>query len=364
MEGYGERLKTAKAAVENQTFDDWMKADDTGLSADQARERMKDSGLRYNDRVVCKKAIDREKYGDLVDKESWVDEYCKNERKGKQRKSAVRSAAEYLHDGMASQADGMRIKSQIKLTGTIWGADLAVRDLAMSTLKNLNLHLLLPIVDTDREIHAEHPSVRAIFRSALLIADEIADSLNLHITADTKPMTFVSDLLQKVIGYKFEVRQLTIPCNGETSGDLIARENPHTDIYEDFGVQLNNDEDDPQTIPPKKGRGRPPKSGEPKGKTKRIRVYRLVSCPHHAEMVEAIKADHDRAVEKFDDKSEPIAQVQPGRSINWGGELWTVLSVRGDSVWLYEGRSPVPLHMCLETTMEYVLLGLNKSRTL
>lgn len=361
VEGYGDRLKAAKEAVENQTRDDWMKADDSELSADQARDRMKDSGLRYNDRVTCKKAIDREKYGDLVDKESWVDEYCKNDRKGRERKSAVRSAAEYLHDGMASQADGMRIKSQLKLTGTIWGVDMAVRAEMMATLKKLNLHLLLPIVDTEIEIHGEHSSVRTVFRSALLIADEVADSLNLHITADTSPMAFVSDLLEKRIGYKFEVRKVTIPCNEENPIELNVHQNPHTSIYEDFSGQLNNDEPEHQPILPRKGRGRPPKSGEPKGKTKRINVYRLVSCPHHGEMVEAFKADHDRAVEKFDDKSEPIAQVQPGRAISWDGKLWTVLSVRGDSVWLYEGRSPVPLHMCLKTTMEYVLLGLNKS---
>ena len=365
VEGYADRLKAAKEAVENQTRDDWMKADDSELSADQARDRMKDSGLRYIDRVVCKKAIDREKYGDLVDEESWVDEYCKNNRKGKQLKNAVRSAAEYVNEGMAAASDGMKIKSQLKLTGTIWGVDMAVRDLAMSTLKNLNLEGLLPIVDTDVEIHAEHPSVRAIFRSALRIPDEVADTLNLHITPDTSPMAFVSDLLFKRLGYKFEVRKVTIPCNEESSIELIGHENPHTDIYEDFGAQLNNDVDEPQTIPPKKGRGRPPKSGATKGKTKQIRVYRLVSCPHHGEMVEAIKADHDRAIEKFDDKPSPdlSTQVQPGRSINWDGQLWTVLSVRGDSVWLYEGRSPAPLHMCVEITMEYVLLGLNKSRT-
>lgn len=364
VEGYGDRLKAAKEAVENQTRDDWMKADDSELSADQARERMKDSGLRYNDRVICKKAIEREKYGDLVDKESWVDEYCKNERKGRERRNAVRSFTEYTNEGMAESSDGMKIKSQLKLTGTIWGVGMTVRAEMMSTLKKLNLHCLLPIVDTEIEIHGEHSSVRTVFRSALLMPDEIADTLGLHITPDTSPMAFVSDLLKKVLGYKLEVRKVTIPCNEESPIELNVHQNPHTSIYEDFSGQLNNDEPEQQPIPPKKGRGRPPKSGEPKGKTKRINVYRLVSLPHHADMVKAIKAHHDRAVEKFDDKREPIAQVQPGRAINWGGELWTVLSVRGDSVWLYEGRSPVPLDQCLKTTMEYVLLGLNKSRTL
>ncbi|MCX5963624.1 MAG: DUF3854 domain-containing protein [Cyanobacteria bacterium] len=356
----GDRIKAAKEDVENQTFDDWMAADDSELSADQARDRMKDSSLRYDERVVCKKAIEREKYGSLVDEASWVEEYC-NARKGRARKSAVRSAAEYLHDGMAAASDGMKVKSQLKSTGTVWGVDMEVRAEVMETLKKLNLHLLLPIADTEIEIHAEHPSVRTVFRSALLLPDEVSDVLGLYVTPSSSPMAFVADLLKKHLGFKFEMRKVTIPCNEESLIELIGHENPHRYLYEDFRAQLINEEEEgQQPIPPKKGRGRPPKSEAAKGRTKRVRAYRLVSCPHHADMVEAIKADHDRAVEKFADTPDPIAQIQPGRSINWDGELWTVLSVRGDSVWLYEGRSPVPLHLCLKTTMEYVLLGLNK----
>lgn len=351
--------KKAKEAVEDTRVEDWINADDSQLSPEQASERMKDSDLSWLDRVVCLKAIERGKFGDVVDKDSWIQGYWRDARKGAALKNAVRTATEFNHEGMASEADRMMLDRQIRATGTVWGAETLGRDLAIQTLKKLNLQMLLPLADTGIPFHAEHPSVQAVFKSALLIADEVSDYLNLNITPDTRPMSFVKDLLENRLGYGFEVEQVTVVV---PNPELIAHQNPHKN-NESFSVQLNNPTTETDLNPPTRGRGRPKKSEELQGEKKRIRVYRLKSAPHHAAMMECFKAHHDKQVAESQQEPETQpseAQIQPGRAINWGGEPWSVVAVRGGSVWLSEGASIAPLDQCLKTTMEYVLMGLKQ----
>ena len=52
-------------------------------------------------------------------------------------------------------------------------------------------------------------------------------------------------------------------------------------------------------------------------------------------MMASIVAQHQSSPEPEPTTAE--SKIQPGRSINWGGELWTVIARRGEIVWLSEG---------------------------
>ena len=133
--------------------------------------------------------------------------------------------------------------------------------------------------------------------------------------------------------------------------ELLSHQN-HLDIsIGDFGDSINTNLDSEPPLAPKKGRGRPKKE-----KTKQIKVYHLKPCPHHAEMSAAIVTQHQAKPEPESTTVEP--QIQPGRSINWGGEVWTVIAIRGDEVWLSEGGTVQPLAKCLKTELRFVLEGL------
>ena len=347
-------LKMAKQAVENQRCADWSSADDSGLTPESARIEMRSSDLNWENRVKCLKAIARGKYGGLVDQESWVKAFWSNERDGKSLENAIKTAADFSTEGMAAESDRRALSRQIRATGTIWGADFRGRDRVIQTLQKLNLQCILPYVGSGVPIHADHSSVRSVFKSALLIADEVSDVLGLTISPETRPMAFVVDLLRGRLGYEFEVDQVTV---SKLSPDLIAHEKPLDISIEDFGVQLNNspETETPEATltPTKRGRGRPKKSEQIQGETQRIRVYRIKPCPHHAEMMEAIVDQHQASPEP--EPTTPESQIQPGRSINWGGELWTVVVVRGGDVLLCEGGTVQPIGRCLKTRIEHVL---------
>ena len=345
-------LKAAKRAVEDQRCAEWSSADDSGLTPESARIEMRSSDLNWLDRVKCLKAIARGKYGVQIDKESWVRTFWANERDGKSLENAIKTAADFSTEGMAAESDRRALSRQIRATGTIWGVDFRGRDRVIQTLQKLNLQCILPHVASGVPIHADHSSVRSVFRSALLIADEVSDVLGLTVTPETRPMTFVMDLLRGRLGYVFEVDQVTV---SKLSPDLIARENPLDISIEDFGVQLNNSPETPEATltPTKRGRGRPKKSEQLRGETQRIRVYRIQPCPHHSEMMTAIVDQHQSSPEP--EPTTPESQIQPGRSINWGGELWTVVAARGVDVWLCEGKTAQPIDRCLKTRIEHVL---------
>ena len=345
----GDRLKASQEELEKVRIAEWKAADDSGLTPESARMKMRDSDLSWTDRVMCLKAIARGKYGDLVDLDSWIETYWANERSGKALENGVRTAAEFGNEGMAAESDRRALQRQLKATGTIWGAEFKGRDRVIQVLQKLNLQCILPYVGSETPIHGDHWSVRSVFKSALLIADEVQDVLGLTVTPDTVPMTFVSDLLKTRLGYVFESSRITIAIK---TSDLIGSQN-HLDIsIGSFGNQLNTNPESENPEPPKRGRGRPKKTEE----TKRIEIFHLKPCPHHAEMMAAIVARHQSSPEPESTPVEP--QIQPGRSINWGGEVWTVIAIRGDEIWLSEGGTVQSLAKCLKTELRFVLEGL------
>ena len=245
-------VREAKNAVEDTRCENWRAADDSELSPEQAIERMKDSSLTWLERVACLKAIERGKFGELVDQDSWVDAYWRNDRSGRALKNAVLTSTEFKNEGMSFESDRIMLSRQLAVTGTIWGGGILGRDAAIETLKKLNLEMLLPIADTGIPLHADHPSVRAVFRSALLIADEVSDILNLNINPDSKPMSFVRDLLEKRLGYAFEVERIRVPKPiALPCGEFLSHQIPHSITYGEFGV--SETPNPPNPTPPKNG---------------------------------------------------------------------------------------------------------------
>jgi hypothetical protein len=341
----GDRLKASQEELEKVRIAEWKAADDSGLTPESARMKMRDSDLSWTDRVTCLKAIARGKYGDLVDLDSWIETYWANERDGKALENGIRTAAEFGNEGMAAGSDRRALQRQLKATGTIWGAEFKGRDRVIQVLQKLNLQCILPYVGSEVPIHGDHSSVRSVFKSALLIADEVQDILGLTVTPETVPMTFVSDLLKNRLGYEFEDSKIRVVIE---DSELLSHQN-HLDIsIGDFGDSINTNSDSEPPLAPKRGRGRPKKE-----KTKQIKVYHLKPCPHHAEMMAAIVAQHYASPEP--EQAMPESNIQPGRSINWGGELWTVVAVRGTEVWLCEGGTVQPIDRCLKTAMSCVV---------
>ena len=354
-----ELVRQAKEAVEDTRCEDWRNADDSMLTPEQATDRMKDSDLTWLDRVVCLKAIERGKFGELVDQDSWFQAYWRNDRSGRALKNAVLTSTEFQNDGMATEADRMALSRQIRTTGTIWGGGFEGRDSVIETLKKLNLHLLLPIADTGTPIHADHHVVRSVFNSALSIVDEVSDVLNLNICPESRPMSFVKDLLEKHLGYEFEVERVRVPKPiappAEEAEEFLSHQNPHKNNYGEFSDSKTPDSPETQSNPKSPNKGGRPKKGE----TIQIRVYRLKSAQNHAEMVEAFKTAHDKSAQEFAESPEAGAEskLQPGRAINWGGEPWTVVAVRSGLVYLSEGSGVSSLEMCPRIPIAMVLTG-------
>ena len=337
-------LKEAKKIERDQRIQDWTNADDSGITADSARMKLRDADLKWLDKVVCLKAIDRDRYGDLVDQPSWVGTYWADELQGKRLKNAILTATEFQTEGMASESDRRAVSRQIEATGTIWGRDIQGRDRKIQVLKKLNLEALLSLVGSDAHIHKEHHLVRSVFKSALSIADEVKSVLGLTVKKDSQPMGFVSDLLKTKLGYSFEDQKIRIPDPNEF---------PVHQKYLNVSIGVFSG---PETSKPE---NTPSKGGRPKGpKTVRVNAYKLVASPHHAEMMAALVEHHNDYKPDLEIDKSPL---QPGRSIVWGktathpGEVWTVSAVSGRSVWLSEGPNVRALMDCLRMPIETLL---------
>ena len=261
---------------------------------------MKSSDLLWLDKVACTKAIKREKYGDLVDSDEWIETYWADERDGRRMENAVLTAAEYNNEGIAEAFDRRELTRQVKTTGTIWGASFRGREVVIELLKKLDLRAL-NFAGTEIEFPANSDVVNSIFNSALRFADEVQEVLSLTITPQTNRMSFVSDLLHGRLGYSFEVsRRMMIEVPEEPEDKMDEELTGHQKyLYKsigDFGDQLNQ-----------KAEVSLNKRGRPKGpKTKRVRFYKLLTCPHHGEMMELFVVAHQKYEKEFEAEIFPV----------------------------------------------------------
>ena len=326
---------------------DWINANDLTcvngqpLTADLAKMKLREAGLKWEDQVVCLKAIARELHGDLVDQPPWIKTYWANEFKAKRMKSALLTNSEFNNEGMAAESDFRSTKTTIGKTGTIWAPGVQGRDRKIQVLKKLNLAPLLSLVGTETLIHKEHFLVTTVFKSALMIADEVKAILGLTVTKDTQPMAFVSDLLKTKLGYSFEHQKIRISDPNE----FPVHQNHLNRTIGSFGGPETLEPDNPSTS-----------MGRPKGpKMLRVNAYKLIAAPHHREMVENFVEHHKNYKPEMQPENSPL---QAGRSVVWGktenfsGEIWTVSAVIGHAVWLSEGREVLPVNQCQKFSRE------------
>jgi hypothetical protein len=264
-----DRLKEGNQIIREQRAADWRSADDLRLDPETARRRMRDSELSWSDRVACLKAIARAKYGDLVDRDSWITAYWADETEGKILENAVRTAAEFADPAMAAESDRRALMRQVKATGTIWGVSYQSRAAVIDLLARLNLHHLDDIADRGEWLHRDHWAVKSIFRAAVDLKHEVKEVLNLTVSTETEPMLFLNDLLKRRLGWDLKkTRKVTkaivekqIHLNsldlsiGDLSGSILA--SPQLQVGE-----IRN-------------------------------LYQIEDCPHRSEMMAAIVAAHN-----------------------------------------------------------------------
>lgn len=163
----GDDLKEGKRRIREQRCADWREAEDGRYTPEQARIRIRDSDLTWPEQVACIKCLARDRYGDLVDQDSWIDAYWADDKVGKLLENAVRTVTEFTHRGMAEESDRRALMRQVKATGTIWGADFQGRAQVIDLLARLQLHLLIEIAERGELIHKDHWAVGVIFRKAV-----------------------------------------------------------------------------------------------------------------------------------------------------------------------------------------------------
>lgn len=280
--GEGQALSDAKKILIDARIQDWTNADDSGMTVDTARMKLKDADLKWLNKIVCLKAIDRDRYGDLVDQASWVATYWGDDLQGKRLKNAILTATEFYNEGMATEADRRAMERQLKTNRTIWGPSVQGRDRKIQVLKKLNLEPLLSLVGSDAHIHGEHHLIRSVFKSALLIADEVKAALGLTVTPKSQPMAFVSDLLEIKLGYRFEMKRVRVASPEIEADELLSTQKHLIEPIGNFGYSETSD--------PEKS---PSRGGRPKGpKTVQIKAFKLIAAPHHAEMMTALVEHH------------------------------------------------------------------------
>lgn len=170
---------------------------------------------------------------------------------------------------------------------------------AFETLQKLNLHHLLNLPKGEA-VTRDHWAVKAIFKSAAAIPDEVKEVLGL--TAPTEihaAMGFTIDVFKKFLGFEFESKKARIPkpMQGEAL-EYLRHENHIKDHLCDFGVS-NNDQS--ETHPSeKRGKGRPKKAP-----TIEERRYTLKPSLWRDEVIADFVTAHNAYVEL-----EPIVEVE------------------------------------------------------
>jgi len=266
-----ELLKAAKVDQIQPSFvNKWIELDDSKLTPDEARTKLREGDATYADRLLATKSLARERHGVKVDDRAFVSHFYADKWKGAERMAALRSAAQWENPGMASESDRRHLSHQISATGTIWGMGYRSSQRVFETLQKLNLHHLLDLPNGE-QVTRDHWAVKVILKSAMAIPDEVKEVLGLMASTETNPMSFVSDLFRKFLGFEFDSERVTIPKPVQIEASEYSVHENHIDdpVYNFHRQSIPNTK-----LPPSKKRGR----GRPK-KAETTREYRYTLKP-------------------------------------------------------------------------------------
>jgi len=253
-----DRLGSAKEEIQSAFVDEWIALDDSKLTPDMARAKLREGEATYADRLMATKSLAREKHTEKVDDRGFVNRFYADKYSGAKNMAALRSAAQWENPQIAAESDRRHLSHQISVTGTVWGIGYRSNQRAFETLQKLNLSHLLNLPEGEA-VTRDHWAVKTILKSAVAIADEVKETLGLTASTETNPMSFVIDIFKKFLGFEFDVKKFRIPkpVQAETL-EYLRHENHIDDHICDFGVS-NNDQS--KTSPSKKrGKGRPKKA--------------------------------------------------------------------------------------------------------
>jgi hypothetical protein len=196
----GESITAAKAAIDAIRKAEYQKADDSKLTAEAAKEKSKGE-IKWDEKVLCTKAIDRAKFGEIIDESEWIDGYWANAMARKKGMAAMRFAAEWENPGMAEEVDSREITYQMRKYGAVWAGDFAGRRRGHQLLRAIGWESIMALVKTGNPIHAKHPDVITIYAAAIAECEEISEVLGLTVKEGGKPMEFINDVLRNRMGY-------------------------------------------------------------------------------------------------------------------------------------------------------------------
>lgn len=335
-EGTGERIKQAKEFLIDEFITLWQSLDDSLITAKQARQMLKQE-LRYEEQLIAQKALQRGKFGALVDGVEFIEHYWAQGYKSKRNRRSIDSRANYEHPDMASERDAADITRQIEATGTLWKPSYASREAVVSLLKRLQFDAILNLPEGSL-LHSQSAPVVLALIQAKKNAVEVKEVLGLTITEKTTAIGFVNDVLRGRLGAEVSETKITLPdeesdkCHPKRHNDIslghfrghLSQDPPETPITE-------GEAEGDHKCPPKRYKGESRKR-RPKGqgKGKRIKAYQIVHFPYREEIVSAIAVEHERDKNELEQAFQ--ANEAPGQVVEIDGEQFTVVSATAKAV--------------------------------
>ncbi|MBW4528523.1 MAG: DUF3854 domain-containing protein [Phormidium tanganyikae FI6-MK23] len=323
--GIDKEIKEAKEILADQFVKLWSGLDDSLITCKQARQMLKQE-LTYSDHLLAQKALERDKFGQLVDLEDWIRKYWAQGNASRSNRKSIRNAANYVYPEIARELDQQELQRQIESTGTIWQPSYASREAVIELLKKLQFDQILNLPE-GTVLHAESGVVRFVALQALKHSIEVKEVLGLTVGGKSSPISFVNDVLARRLGAEIQQTRITLENkespkrhNDYSLGQFrysLSSKTAETPTLQEAQIE------DSESRKRDKGetRKRRPK-GE--GRGKQAKAYRIVNFPYRAEMIEAIKAAHEAA--KAEPEQEISANEVPGQVIDVDGEALTVIS--------------------------------------
>lgn len=318
-----ERIKEAKEVLADEFVKLWLSLNDAIFTPGEARKKLREELPRL-EHLTAQKALERERYGAMVDDEAWIRPYWAYGQNSRSKRRSINTAALYAHPEIARELDQKTIQRQLEATGTVWSPSFSSKEAVVELLQKLQFDYILRLANGE-QIHSKHWIVDFIFRQAQKHAVEVKEVLNLSITDDTKPMAFINDVLTGRLGAELKRSKVTL---SELEIDKCPP-NAYKDIpLGDFGGHLSP-ESPTQQVEQRKRR----KKGT--GKGERVNAYEIISFPYRQEMIDAIASHRAQQNEALED-NDVLVQEIPGQIVSLvGEEMWRVLKANSSELMVF-----------------------------